>query len=234
MTQYLFADLTDRAAQDGSGRGRVEVKDGHKIDMLIMGIRVKSASGQHDIGCAGNRRFVEREVDVFFIIPIQEGTVNDVEDVLLVGIPIIIHQEGDDVFQQSREADGTAHIKAVFQRRRYHAFMLIPVFPKERTARVLAAARVGYIEYIFQPGIVAAGVDQRDAPGTTPHIAAHLLVPQLIVSAGRRVRTLGVDHQLLMVGILIQPRSGGQKGRPLLVASGDLLRCVVCHLRVEL
>ena len=234
LPQHLFTDLTDCAAQDGSGLGRIEVKDGHEIDMLIPGIRFQTASGQHHIGCAGNRRFVESKVDVFFIIPIQKGTVNDVENVLLMGIPIIVHQESGDMFQQIREADSTADFKAIFQRRRDDAFMLVPVLPKERAASIFAAARVRYIEHIFQSGIIAAGIDQGNALGAAPHIAVHLFVPQLIIGAGRRIWTLGVDHQLLMVGVLIQPRSGGQKGRPLLVASGYLLRCVVCHLRVKL
>ena len=124
--------------------------------------------------------------------------------------------------------------KSPFQSRRHRILMLLPVLPKVRAAGVFSAASIRHIKYISQLGIVTGGVDQSDSPGAAPHIPAHSIIPQVIFRAGRCLRALGKDHQLLVVGVLIQPRSGGQKGRPLLVAAGDLLRRVVRHLRVEL
>lgn len=112
--------------------------------------------------------------------------------------------------------------------------LILPVFPKIRAARVLAAAGIGNIEYISEFGLVAAGIHKGDAFAASPHIAAHLLIPEVVFRAGRGFRALGENHELFIVGVLIQPCGGGQKCRPLLVASRDLLRRAVCHLRIEL
>ncbi len=58
--------------------------------------------------------------------------------------------------------------------RRYHAHDALPVFPKIRAARVLAAAGVGNIKYISEFWLVAAGINKGDALAAAPHIAAHL------------------------------------------------------------
>ena len=99
---------------------------------------------------------------------------------------------------------------------------------------MLPAAGIGYVEHIFEPGVVAAGVDERDALAPAPDIAPHGLVPEIVVRAGRGLRALGVDHKLLMVGVLVEPRGGGEKTRPRLQAAGELLGRLVGHLRVEL
>jgi hypothetical protein len=58
----------------------------------------------------------------------------------------------------------------------------------------------------------------------------HFLVPKLISGAGRSVRALRINHELLMIRILVEPRGGFQKIRPAFVTGGDLHRRVVGHL----
>jgi len=94
-------------------------------------------------------------------------------------------------------------------------------------------AGVGNIEHIAQAGPVAGIVHQGDALGTAPHIPAHAVIPQVILGAGGSVRALGVDHQLFIVGVLIQSCGGGEKARPLLPAAGELDRHLLRHLRVH-
>ena len=202
--------------------------------MLKVVFRLHTTAGQENVGGADCRRAPKGCFDVKVIIFFQKGAFNEAEDVVLIVIPVFVHQMGGHTLQLIGKARFPGNPKSPFQSRRHRILMLLPVLPKVRATGVFSAAGIRHIEYVFQPGTVPGGVNQGNAPGTAPHIAAHPTVPQVIFRAGRRLRALGEDHQLLMVGVLIQSRSGGQKGRPLLVAAGDLLRCVVCHLRVEL
>lgn len=68
---------------------------------------------------------------------------------------------------------------------------------------------------------IPGGIQQGDTLGTAPHIAVHGFVPQFIGRAGRRVRALDVDQKLIVVGVFIQPRHGGQKISPRLIAACD-------------
>jgi hypothetical protein len=77
--------------------------------------------------------------------------------------------------------------------------MLRAVLPKKRTAGILPATRVGNIKDVPKSRLVAGGVNERDALGAAPDITAHFFIPNLIISAGRRVGALGVNHELLVV-----------------------------------
>ena len=164
----------------------------------------------------------------------NDGELTDRESQLIRSAIEFDDVEVEDTLQLISKSVFTGNIEALFQRRRYHLTMLLPVFPKIRAARVLAAAGVGNIKYISEFGLVAAGIHKGDALAASPHIAAHLLIPKVVFRAGRGFRALGENHELFIVGVLIQPCGGGQKCRPLLVASRDLLRRAVCHLRIEL
>ena len=202
--------------------------------MLKVGLRLHAAAGQENVSGADCRRTPKGCFDVKVIIFFQKGAFNEAENIILVVIPVFVHQLGGHTFQLIGQSLFPGNRKAPLQGRRHSVLMLLPVLPKVRAAGVFSAAGVGHIKYISQLGIVPAGVNQSDSPGAAAHIPAHSIVPQVIFRAGRRLRALGKDHQLFVVGVLIQPRSGGQKGRPLLVAAGDLLRRLVRHLRVEL
>lgn len=150
-------------------------------------------------------------------------------------VPVFVRKLGGDALQLVGKAVFAGNVEAVFQRRRYSVPVLLrAVLPEEGAAGVFPATRVGDVEHIPKPGPVAGGVDEGDAPGAAPDVPAHPLIPQVVFRAGRGVRALGENHKLLVVGVLVEPRGGGEKGRPLLIAAGDLRRRVVGHLCVEL
>ena len=60
--------------------------------MLEVGFRFQAAAGQQGIGDADGGGIAERRTDVKFIILLQEGAVNDVEDVILVVGPVFVRQ----------------------------------------------------------------------------------------------------------------------------------------------
>ena len=59
-------------------------------------LRVQTTAGQKGVSGADQGGVSERNADVEVIVPLQEGTVNDTENVPLIGIPVFIRQTGGD------------------------------------------------------------------------------------------------------------------------------------------
>ena len=101
-------------------------------------------------------------------------------------------------------------------------------------ARVFPFAGIGHVKDVSQLRLLAACVYKGNAGGAAPDKAPHLFVPKVVLGAGGRVRSLGVDHDLLVIRILVEPCRRAQELRPAFIAAGKLpLRCV-CHLPVLL
>ena len=112
--------------------------------------------------------------------------------------------------------------------------MLCAELPEMHGARVFPFAGVGHVKDVSQLRFLAACVYKGNAGGAAPDKAPHLFVPEIVLGAGGRVRPLGVDHDLLVIRILVEPRRCAQELRPAFVAACELpLRCV-CHLPVFL
>ena len=77
-------------------------------------------------------------------------------------------------------------------------------------------------------------VDKGNALCAPANIAAHSFVPKFVVRAGRGVGPLGIDHELFVVWVFVQPCGGGQKICPALIAAGYLRGHVVRQLAVLL
>ena len=96
------------------------------------------------------------------------------------------------------------NVIASFQRKRRRLRVFLGERPRLKLHRVFSFARVGYVKHIAELGLTARVIHQRNALGAATDIAAHFVVPQVILRAGCRVRALGVDHELLMVGVFVQ------------------------------
>ena len=100
LPQDGFAGLADGTAQRGYGLGCIEVKDRHEVQVFIPQLRVHPAPGQDGVGGADHCRLMKDKPDVFFIILFQKRTVNDAENVLPMGIPVVAHRPVDDFFNK--------------------------------------------------------------------------------------------------------------------------------------
>ncbi|MDL2273714.1 hypothetical protein LJC34_04120 [Oscillospiraceae bacterium OttesenSCG-928-G22] len=149
-------------------------------------------------------------------------------------IPIILGKLSGDFLKLTVNAHFTANIEIALQCKRNCFVMLRAIFPQKRTAGVFPANRVRNIKNIAQPWRIASIVYKGDTFGTAPNIAAQGLVPQVEVGAGSGIRALGINHELLMVGIFVQARSGGEKSCPIPIAAGDLLSGLLGKLGVML
>ncbi|MBQ3157889.1 MAG: hypothetical protein IJB81_13390 [Clostridia bacterium] len=112
------------------------------------------------------------------------------------------------------------------------SFVALIDLPQEGIKRSTPCAGVGYIEHIAQRKLPSVIVQQSDALGTTPYIAVHGVIPQIVLGASSGVRPLGMNQQLVAVLVFIQPGGGGQIGSPASVVTGNLPRCILRQLYV--
>ena len=108
--QDFFADLADGAAQGEYGLRRIEVKDRHELLRGKVGISRQTAPGQQGVGGAYGGCVDECHAFVEVMIPLQMRSVNDVEDVLLVGKEILCDFHGRNLFQLVNEISGVLNI----------------------------------------------------------------------------------------------------------------------------
>ena len=234
LPQHRLIALAHRRAQRGDGGGGVEVKDAEKILVFIVVVRVKPAAGHERVGDADGGGALKGRSYVKFIISVKKGIVNDGEDIPLIVPPVFLRKLRRDALKLVGKPSFSVHTVAAFQHGAYRVRVFLPVFPEVAALGKLPAARVRHIDHIPKPRPFAAAVDERDALGAPADIPAHLFVPEVVLRAGGGVRTLGVDHDLLGVGVFVQPCGGGEKARPAPVAAGDLPLRLVRHLHIRL
>ena len=125
-------------------------------------------------------------------------------DFLFVGIPVVIHLEGggDILLVSKGNASGSV---GCGESHAHGGVMLFPVFPEVRAAGMFGGSGICNIKHIFDSETVPGAVQQGNALSAPLYISAHVLVPDLIGCTGFRIGPLGMDQDLLMVGIFIDP-----------------------------
>ena len=215
LPQHLFAGLADRHSQGSYGVPRVEVKYAHEVLMLEIFLRFQAAAGHERISDAHGGGIAKRRADIEIIIFLQKAPVNDTEDSPLVLLPIFPGKQSRDCFKLFLQTMLSGNAVAVFQRCR-DCFPVRILHTAEMGRRLIfAAPRVGNIKHIAQNRSAAPCVNEGNSRGIAPDIPPHPLVPEIILRAGRGVRALGVDHQLLREGVFVYPRRRSEKRRPL-------------------
>ena len=92
LPQHLLIDLADRRSQCADGSRGVEVENRHKVLMGKIAFRLQSAAGHQGVGNADGGGCLKLHSDVILIIFLQKGTVNDIEEVLLMLRPVFLGQ----------------------------------------------------------------------------------------------------------------------------------------------
>ena len=92
LPQHLLIHLADRCAQrPNRGRG-IEIENRHEVLMLEVLFRIQPTTGHQGVGDADGGGRLKLDFDVEFIVLLQERTVNDVVEVLLMLVPILTRQ----------------------------------------------------------------------------------------------------------------------------------------------
>ena len=92
LPQHLLVHLADCRSQRPHGGRGVEIENRHKIFMAEILLRFQPAAGHQGVGDADGGSGFELDFDVEIIVLLQERTVNDVAEVLLMLVPILAGQ----------------------------------------------------------------------------------------------------------------------------------------------
>ncbi|YAF48979.1 hypothetical protein K6755_03805 [Faecalibacterium prausnitzii] len=213
VPQHLPAHVADCCAEGKDGIRGGEVVDCLKIVLVEPPGRLKAAAFQQRVGDTHCCCAFELHLHPGFIIIHQERAVNDGTDVAAVVVPVIRHQFSGNIGKllantlSADAVDSGEHF-------RNRLFQVIVVLPHLRITGIAAHPGVRHIENVVQSGKSAGFVQQSDTLRATSDIAVHPAVPNIIVGAGGGIRALGVDHELVCKGVLVQPGCGGQVIRP--------------------
>ena len=232
LPQHLLVDLADCRSQRPNRGWGVEVKDRHKVLVLEVAFRLQTAAGHQGVGDADSGGGLKLDFDVEIIVLLQERTVNDVAEVLLMLVPILTRQLSGHIGKLLGEII-TGNAVAALQHGRHRPDVLFLQLPQPGGTGMFTGASVGNIEHITQPGSVTGIVHQGDTLGATAHIPAHFLVPQVILGTGGGIRALGINHHLFMERIFIETAGGNEKGRPVLPAAHKPGLYLFGHLPVK-
>ncbi len=232
LPQHLLVHLTDRRSQrPNRGRG-IEIENRHEVLMLEILLRIQPTAGHQGVGDADGGGGLELDFDVEFIVLLQERTVNDIAEVLLMLVPILTGQLSGHINKLLGKIV-TGNAVVAFQHGRHRPDVLFLQLPQPGGTGMFTGPGVGNIEHIAQPGPVAGIVHQGNTLGATAHIPAHFLIPQVVLGAGGGVRALGVNHHLFMERIFVEAGGSREKGRPFLPAAHKPGRYLLGHLSVK-
>lgn len=201
--QQLLGHLAGGAAQVVQDGGGGELHDTGKVLILQIVGRVQAAAGEQDELDAGGEQASEAHLQIQIIKLLQEAVlrvIGEVCQVVPVGLPH--HAPGGlhQLFAQVVFLQGAAPL---FQRGQHRVLVFLPQLPQVRLPRPPHRAGIRVVEQVLQMGPAIVLADNRNAGGSGLDPAVHGVVPQLHFRAGHRIRALGVDQQLVIVGIFI-------------------------------
>ena len=229
LPQHLLVNLTDRCSQRPDSCRGIEIKDRHEIFVVEVAFWFQSTAGHQSISDTDGGCCLELYSDVKLIIFLQKGTVNDIEEVLLMLRPVFLGQFSGYL----RELSGkviTGNIIGALQHGLHGIQMALLQLPQPGSSGMFTGSGIGNVKDITQARSVPGIVHQSDPFGTAPYIPAHLFIPQIVLRTGGGVRSLGVDHQLLMERVLVKSGCRSKEPCPFLPASSELRCHLVRHL----
>ena len=180
LPQHLLVDLADRRSQrPNRGRG-IEIENRHEVLMLEILVCIQPAAGHQGVGDADGGGGLKLDFDVEIIVLLQERTVNDVAEVLLMLVPILTRQFSSHINELLGKIV-TGNAVVAFKHGRHRPNVLFLQLPQPGGTGVFAGAGVGNIEHIAQAGLVAGIVHQGNTLGATAHIPSHFLDRKSVV-----------------------------------------------------
>ncbi|MBQ2955251.1 MAG: hypothetical protein IJE08_02195 [Clostridia bacterium] len=228
--KHLFAAFADRRAQCSGCFLCIPVVHIKEFLSRKVFVRVQPAPCHDHVGNACFGGAPEGELSVEFIVLLEERIVNDAEQIAAVILPVIFRHAASGVFDLADKAAACRRSVFSFQHIHDRLFMLRAQFPLLQRTGIGALAGIGDVEYVFQPYGFAGSIEQGNTSCAAPYISPHGIVPEIIGCAGSSIRPLGINHELFVVRVFVQPGGSGQEGRPVFAGSRDAASGVVCYL----
>ncbi|MBQ9718526.1 MAG: hypothetical protein IJV76_11080 [Clostridia bacterium] len=185
-------------------------------------LRIHPAPAHEGIGNADSRRTAEPCPDAVDIILFQKGIRNDADNFPMMVNPVFLGKMGSHILDLVTQVRVFSNVKALSQRSGYDIRVFRVHLPQIHRTGVFTAACVRYVENITNFRRIGGGINQCNPLTAASDITAHGFVPYIKRRTGGGIGTLCVDHELFMIGILVQPCCDCQKGRPVGIAAGDL------------
>ena len=178
--------------KDGGGG---KLRNAPKIFILQVTGRVQAAAFEKSILDAGGQKVLESYFQIE-VVQLLQKTARRIAGQIIQMLPVDLVDSGA-VFLPQRLHDGSV--------------MFLPQLPQY--GRFASPDRTGirHIKDVLQPGPAAAVLaDEGDSYRPGPDPPPHPLIPQLHTGAGRGIRPLGVDQQLVIEWVFMETRSGVQ------------------------
>ena len=137
-------------------------------------------------------------------------------------LPVIHRFLHGDFFELSRKSAIGGNLIFFFQHGGDGRSVFFANRPCKRRSGVLPSAGIRYVKNVAVARHVAGHIQQRNAFCAAPDIPPHRLIPDFIAGAGGCVRTLCINHQLVVKAIFIYVGSRRQKRAPIFPIGGDL------------
>ena len=137
-------------------------------------------------------------------------------------LPVVHDALHRDFFKLTCKPTIGGNLILLFQHRTDSRAVFLVYRPHKRRTGIFSHPRIGSIKDIMITRHVAHHIQQRDALCAAPDIPPHRLIPDFIAGAGGCVRTLCINHQLVVKAIFIYVGSRRQKRAPIFPIGGDL------------
>ena len=223
-----------RITQGENGAAGVEFADTLKILWCKIHIQIEAATCQQQKGQADRDGVTEAQANIVLVQLVKGAVVDSQHDIVLEVMPVLVREPNGQGNELLGEAVAAGRTERAFQPGRDGTLIRALVLPKYGVAAVLPALRVGHIKHVPQEYPAVAVTQQGDALGTGPDTAAHAVVPEVELSAGRGGGALGVDHDLIHKPVFVKLPRQDQEPVPIFDLRGQVLRSVICHLAVHL
>nr|WP_287714127.1 hypothetical protein [Blautia sp.] len=187
------------------GRGG-KFRDPTEVVVIQIVRSVQAAAGKERVLDAGCQGVPEAYFPVEVVHLFQEAAlrvIGQIPQVFRIGF---LHDTGSRFHQAAAQILQAAHSVLFLQRGNNSRMVFFPHFPQIRHPCAAHGPGIGHVKDIFQSGsAVFVFMDQGDALGTCLYPPAHFFIPQFHRRAGRGIRPLCIDQELIFKLVLIEP-----------------------------
>ena len=231
LHQGFHRNRTGGAAQVMEDGGGGKFGNARKILIVQIVHGVQAAAGQEGVLDARGQKAAETHLQIQIVQFLQKTVLCVIGQITQTVTIDLIH--GMDGHIHKLVANVPARIGAIpfSQGGEDGRVVFLPHLPQVRFPRPTHRAGVPIVVDILQirltPPVLS---DDCDALGTGLHPAPHGIVPQLHAGAGGGVGPLGVDQELFVKGIFVEPGGRVQVPHPAVCVLRDGLGGLVCQL----
>ncbi|MCM3494596.1 hypothetical protein NST08_04520 [Paenibacillus sp. FSL K6-1566] len=215
--QHHLGHIADRCAQVGQHRKRVEIPDAGQILGADVRCGIESATDHRHVSDGRFGSLLEQQLHMRNIQVLQQTVLPLFHQLRHIIGAVVIHRIPRSSEQRGRQIRTpfalVRRAERIFQRFD-HMSRIADLQPPKRHLRLASALGIRYVKHMAQAQVVAPIFDQGNPFCAALHPAIQPLVPNFNRRAGRRVRTLCVDQQLILKRIFIVPGRRPQKIRP--------------------